>query len=320
LLYAIESQTDRPMLTWVESTYKEETGRWFAPWRDHEAVKRFRQVWRTIDLPPHVMLCVSGPPELKPRMEISECAPDAREQQREIGEWLALARDFAVKSRFGEFFDAHHAFYEQAVAAFRKIIAGDYITPLERYYGRKQRSYSFVLALLLPGNVGLRIPAGGEFDLYSVLGPMDQRDGVPSYGSTEYLRRMVWHEFGHSFSNPVVSRHNEAWEPYSALFEPLREAMGRQAYRQWGSCVIEHVNRAHVARITRRELGDAAAEAVLTDEERRGFRYIRALYKRLDEYEAARDKYPAMDDFGARLLSVFREIAKSPSVPGGLAR
>jgi hypothetical protein len=114
------------------------------------------------------------------------------------------------------------------VAAFRKILAGDYITPLERYYGRKQRSYSFV-ALLLPGNVGLRIPAGGELDLYSVLGPMDQRDGVPSYGSMEYLRRIVWYELGHSFSNPVVSRHKEACEPYSALFEPLREAMGSHA-------------------------------------------------------------------------------------------
>jgi hypothetical protein len=140
---------------------------------------------------------------------------------------------------------------------------------------------------------------------------MDLRDGIPSYGSAEYLRGMVWHEFGHSFSNPVVSRHQEDWEPYAALFEPLREAMGRQAYRQWSSCVIEHVNRAHVARITRQALGDAAAEAVLGEEERHGFRYIRALYRRLEEYEAARDKYPSMDDFGVRLLSVFRELAEA---------
>jgi hypothetical protein len=317
LLYAIESQAERPMLTWVESSYKAEARRWFAPWRDHDAVRRFREVWRTIDLPPHVMLCVSKPPELRPRMDIGECAPAARDRQPEITEWLELARDFAVKSRFDEYFKAHQGFYEQTVANFRKLIVADYITPLESYYGRKQHSYSFVLALLLPGNVGLGIPAGAGLDLYSVLGPMDLRDGIPSYGSTEYLRGMVWHEFGHSFSNPVVSRHKEAWEPYSALFEPLREAMGRQAYRQWSSCVIEHVNRAHVARITRRALGNAAAEAVLGEEESRGFRYIRALYQRLDEYEAARDKYPSMDDFAVRLLSVFREIAEAsaPALP-----
>ena len=287
LLYAIESQTDRPMLTWVESSYKSETRQWFAPWRDHEAVKLFHEVWRTIDLPPHVMLCVSPPPELKPRMDLAECAPDVRERQPEIAKWLELARDFGVKSRFDEYFKAHQAFYDRTVAAFRKLIVADYTTPLETYYGRKQHSYSFVLALLLPGNVGLRIPASDGLDIYSVLGPMGLRDGIPSYGSTESLRGMIWHEFGHSFSNPVVIRHKEAWEPYSALLEPLREAMGRQAYRQWSSCVIEHVNRAHVARITKRELGDAAAEAVLAEEERRGFRYIRPLYKRLDEYEAA---------------------------------
>ena len=96
----------------------------------------------------------------------------------------------------------------------------DYITPLETYYGRKQRSYGFVLALLLPGNVGLRLPAGDGLDVYSVFGPMDLRDGIPSFGSTEHLRGMIWHEFGHSFSNPVVSRHKEAWEPYSAFSSP----------------------------------------------------------------------------------------------------
>src|SRR5690242_459919 len=96
---------------------------------------------------------------------------------------------------------------------------------------------------------------------------------------------MAWHEFGHSFSNPVVSRNREGWEPYSNLFEPI-------------------------ARIMRRTLSDAAAEAALRKKENAGFQYIPALYDRLGEYEAARDRYPTIDDFGHRLMSVFREIAQ----------
>jgi hypothetical protein len=87
--------------------------------------------------------------------------------------------------------------------------------------------------------------------------------------------------------------------------------MGKLAYRQWSACVIEHVNRANEARIIRRELGAAAAEEKLRKEEARGFRHIRALYGRLQEYEDHRDRYPTLDDFGLRLLAVFPEIAES---------
>jgi hypothetical protein len=313
LLSAIEMFTEHPQqLTWLDLPYKNEMRTWFAPWSGHPAVKQLRGVWANIDGPPSAILCVTPPPDLKPAMDLAACKSLTKERANEIAAWFDLARDFAAKSKFQDFYRAHQPLYDQTVAAFRKLVTGDYTTPLETHYGRKQHSYQYILCPLLAGNIGSRIPAAdGTFDLYNMMGPVKVQDGVPMYDSVEYARGLSWHEFGHSFSNPVVQRHADLWEPYERLFEPLREAMGKLAYRQWSACVIEHVNRAHEARIIRREFGDAAAEEKLRKEEARGFRYIRALYSRLQEYEDHRDRYPTIDDFGPRLLAVFGEIAES---------
>jgi Domain of unknown function (DUF4932) len=317
LLSAIDVFSSNPQqITRLESAYKTEMRSWFAPWSGHAAVQRFRQVWNNIDGPPSTILCVTAPPDLKPVMDLAECRSLTGDRAAEVTEWLQLAREFAVKSNFLEFYRSHHAFYEQTVSAFRKLVSADYITPLESYYGRKQHSYQYILVPLLAGNIGSRVAAGGStFDLYNMMGPISVQDGIPVYESVEYTRSLAWHEFGHSFSNPVVLRHADLWQPYATLFEPLREAVRNLAYRQWSACVIEHVNRAHEARIIRRELGPIAAEEKLRKEEAKGFRYIRALYVRLQEYEDHRDRYPTIDDFGTRLLAVFREVAESRANP-----
>jgi hypothetical protein len=312
LMTAVELLAGDPNfpLTGLNIGYKQEMLAWFSPWRGHPAVKRLGELWRNIDGPPGTMMCVSPPPELKPLMDLAECKSLSRERAADVAAWFEMLADFSRQSRFDEFFRAHRPFYDSTVAAFRKLLSGDYAAQLESYYGRRQRSYEMVLGPLLQGNFGCRVPAGeGVFRLYDIMGPVHTADGLPAYGEAEWVRELVWHEFGHSFSNPAVNRNQALWSPYSSLFEPLREAMGRQAYREWSACVYEHANRAHVARIARRELGPDAAEAILRKEEARGFRYIRALYNRLGEYEADRARYKTIDDFAPRLLAVFGEAA-----------
>jgi hypothetical protein len=86
----------------------------------------------------------------------------------------------------------------------------------------------------------------------------------------------------------------------------MREAMSSQAYGNWETALNEHVIRAVIARLIGRS-DPATAERVLANDEQKGFAYVRALYQRLAEYEADREKYPTLESFLPRLLEALGE-------------
>jgi hypothetical protein len=126
---------------------------------------------------------------------------------------------------------------------------------------------------------------------------------------------MVWHEFGHSFSNPQVERFHDALAKSDKLFTPIEAKMRPQAYPDWFTCVIEHVDRAVTTRLAYRELGPEAGDKALAYERRQGFAYVPALAERLKEYEEHRDRYPDFASFAPRLMAVFDELAATELPP-----
>lgn len=61
--------------------------------------------------------------------------------------------------------------------------------------------------------------------------------------------------------------------------------MNRLGYTRWLDCANEHIIRAIVARLARHHLGPEVGNRALREESGRGFRYIQALSRRLEEYE-----------------------------------
>jgi hypothetical protein len=214
------------------------------------------------------------------------------------------------------FFRAHAGLYSIMEQATRKDIVKDYAADLEAYYGARQASYTIVLAPLLVGNFGPRVPhADGAYDIYGILGASGRADGIPTFGTVESLRALVWHEFGHSFSNPQVDRLRDAIAKSQKLYPPIEAKMRPQAYPEWHTAVIEHVDRAVTTRLAYRELGADAGDKALANERRQGFVYVPALVERLKEYEEHRDRYPSFADFAPRLMAVFDELAAAKLPP-----
>jgi hypothetical protein len=44
----------------------------------------------------------------------------------------------------------------------------------------------------------------GSLDVFFVTGPGKIEKGLPTFGDKDNLEYMAWHEFGHSFVNPLV--------------------------------------------------------------------------------------------------------------------
>ena len=320
--------------------YKADVSEYFSSYKNHPAVKLFTEMSLSgfsFDAPPEAMLHLSDPLELTLQVPFTRNLKHRAGGQERLEKFIQELRDFARKTNFTSFFESHKGTYSKLVSdTYGKMQGVDFISTLENYYGMKQLSYNIILAPLFhPGGFGPRIDpergsspvlnffkslqylifnkwSGKIYEIYNICGPTGVENGIPSFGTQEGFRQLAWHEFGHSFVNPLSEslKNRIKISEYSSLFMPIREKMEKEGYSNWETCVNEHIVRAVTARLTFLQFGKQAGEDELRDQKSNGFVYIEPLCKELEEYEVQRDKYPAFADFFPELLSVFGEISK----------
>jgi hypothetical protein len=303
------------LITRFDFPYKQDVREYFSTYRNHPAVQLFDRLSAegfSFDAPPTVMLYLSKPPEFAIEKPFTEYLNKRAGGAERLKKFIELLRDFAGKTEFVAFFKAHNGTFQRMVANAQSKMGGiNYAQTLQDYYGMSQNSYNIILAPLFTGGYGPRIErSGGKYDVYSILGPMNMKDGQPAFGSEESFRHIAWHEFSHSFVNPTTAKFSKEIDKYKTLYEPMANKMREQAYPDWRTCINEHVVRAVTTRLVCREIGSKAGAQALDREKTRGFAYVGALCESLARYEKQRDKYPTFVDFYPELVSVFRGLSE----------
>jgi hypothetical protein len=328
------------LITCYDFPYKVDVSEYFSAYKDHPAVKLFAEMSLSgfnFDAPPDAMLHLSNPPELTLEVPFTRNLKRRAGGQERLEKFIQELRDFAQKTNFRSFFEAHKGTYSKLVSdTYGKMQGVDFIATLENYYGMKQLSYNIILAPLFhSGGFGPRIDpegssspvrnfinslqylifnkwSGKSYEIYNICGPTGVENGIPSFGTQVGFRQLAWHEFGHSFVNPLSEsfKNRIKISEYSSFFAPIREKMEKEGYSNWETCVNEHIVRAVTARLTFIHFGKQAGEDELRDQKSNGFAYIELLCKKLEEYEIRRDKYPTLADFFPEMISVFGEISK----------
>ena len=287
----------------------------FSKYQHHQAISIFRnlssgQGWS--DIYPTAMLYLSAPPELEATGPIPPYIYHAFAGPENFLRFVQALRDFARQTHFNHFFARHKNLYHLLKYKLNESIAQtDLVGLTEAYFGTRQASYHLLLSPLLHhGGFGPHIGSpGGPYDVYTLLGPTGALLGVPEYGPPDQLLQIIWHEFSHAFINPLSERHYPELMRHKDLYTPLSEQMDQIGYTRWLDCANEHLIRAVTARLAHHHIGAEAGRQALRDESGRGFRYIHALARRLEEYENHREAYPTFASFFPRLIAVFSEIA-----------
>ena len=314
LLTVVQLLSRYPYLTPYRVNYARDAISHFANYLPHQAIALFRNFsaegnWS--DAYPTAMLYLSDPPALEERETIPEYIYDAFRGPENFARFLQALRDFAYRTDFNRFFARHNKLYLQLEYQLRKELAeANPTAEIEAYFGTRQLSYSLVLSPLLHhGGFGPHLgQAGGPFDVYTLLGPTGAERGMPRFGPRDHLLQIVWHEFSHAFVNPLSEGYYHEIERHSALFVPLSDQMNGLGYTRWLDCANEHIIRAIVARLAHNHLDPEAGRRALREESARGFRYIHALARRLEEYESHRRDYPTLAAFFPRLIDIFAEL------------
>jgi len=302
------------LMTRYDVAYKREVAEAFRGFREHEAVKLFDAMSQrgfAFDTPVAWILHFGPPPALEPKADVEEDLLRRGASREDLARLADALRDFSKKADVTGFLAKHAAEFDSLAAEVKKEMAGVDVAMLERYFGEARAGYHVVLAPLLHhGGFGPRVRTrDGGWEIYSVGGPHGAKDGRPTFGTADDFRYLVWHEFSHSFVNPIVEANGEAVDACGAAFEPLRAAMMQQAYGTWLNCVQEHVVRACTVRFAFREQGEKAGAKALADELSRRFDHVEALAKKLETYEKQRDRYPTLASFFPELVLVLRAAA-----------
>lgn len=264
------------------------------------------------DAPVTFMLHLSQPPELRTHTPISERTIRRSGSKDNLEQYRKSIKDFFEISNFETFWNSKISFYNQILDLTTANIEIDFVKTLETYLNETQASYNIILAPAFRGGFGPQIPnTDGKYNIYAVLSVPLMKEGIP-YLSKESLLHYVWHEFGHSFVNPLAVKYADRVYALSSLFEPIKDVMARQAYRRWETVLNEHIIRAINVRLMYLHFGFEKSNAVLADELERGFIYIEPLIEKLKIFENEREESDiTFSQFYPKLLSVLDNIQKT---------
>ncbi|HEY5912380.1 MAG TPA: DUF4932 domain-containing protein, partial [Verrucomicrobiae bacterium] len=224
---------------------------------------------------------------------------DRRWTAADVNKFLEAARQFVKESRFEEFLEQHRALYETTEARMRALMDKEgHLEWFKEYFGERPQAVFTLAPALLNGGCcyGSHCRhATGKEDLYCILGVWKtDADGVPTF--TRDMLETVVHEFGHSYANAIMDRHErELRSAGEELFRHVSAKMRSQAYGNSQTMLRESLVRACEVRYTFRYDGANAGQRAITRQKGRGFLWMEELSDLLAEYEAHRDQYPTLD-------------------------
>ena len=315
LLASVQLNSNYKVVNNLNFKYKQDMKKYFFDFYNHKAVKIFSELDKkgfNYDAPPTFMLYLSNPEELKISMELDKYLINRAGGEKILKDFDYELRLYAKDTNFIKFYKNNTEFYKELIDGTAKDIKEfKLVDSIEKYYGSKQHSYNLILSPnFVNGGYGPKIKLkDGSSDIYGIIGALNVKNEKPVFDK-EYIRGLLWHEFGHSFINPLVEENKDELNKYSSLFKPIENKMKKQAYGSWENCIDEHLVRAATIRLINKYAGKEAAEKSINYEKSNGFFYIEGLCKSLEIYENNRDKYRNLEAFFPELVKVFKDYAE----------
>jgi len=209
-----------------------------------------------------------------------------------MSQYVEVARDFYTVSDFEQFWNARAAeidsIIERTAAAIR---APDLPQMMEDFYGREVERFVFVPApFMQQSGMHVELEDDGRWTFYYVAGGDIATD-------TFYNTYFAFHEFGHSFVEPISAQHGERLNQLAYLYRPLQERFRQLGYRTWDRAFNEHLITAGQLHLSRPVFGEERVREQLERERANGFQLIDRFYGYLSEYSNHRDSYPDLETF-----------------------
>jgi len=309
-LLSIDTRVNR------SAPYSMDVLNYFESFSSHEAVLMTNNLLQkhgfATDAPVTLMLHLSQLPELEQQIAYTDYLMERSGEGDNLEQYRKTIKQFAEISNFEDFWNSKVSFYNQILdLTIAELAERDVVKALEDYYLETKESYNIIIMPSFSGGVGPQITdADGKEIIYSCFAPTNMKDDIP-YLNESSLLFLIWHEFGHSFVNPITEKYSDKITS-AGLYEPIKSYMLRQGYGNWEICINELIVRAIHIRLYDLHLGIQQSKALLESELRQRFIYIEPLVEKLKNFEVQRDKDKVtFSEFYPELLNVLDSLQKT---------
>ena len=208
---------------------------YFSSFSAHPAVLYIDSIWGnglSHDAQPTILLYHSDPPELTQLVPYSDYLLERARSLASIQRMISLLRKFYIDTDFETFWNDHINFYITMENQIKSMLSDrDYIDIVEKFYGESKNSYNIIPAPLSKHGYGPQVTENGLENIYNITGAPGISNNDPDYNNHSYFISLVFHEFSHSFVNPVTEKHNSEIAATESLFSPIRDIMVQKKLR-----------------------------------------------------------------------------------------
>ncbi len=287
--------------------YVEETEKKFNVFKNHKVVKLFDEIVFNnnfgYDAPVSLFLQLNDDftfDELDEYPYITRLNSDPK-----VIELLKLLPDFVKEINFNQFYKSNISRYSKFISCVKNQVDGNnIINYMKEYYGLPIDK-EFVVNLI-PFQTNCNYGSESKNHLYSNISCNDnsskESEVYLSVNKVNYLPYLIFHEFSHSFINPITDKYNLIDES-DDIFSDIFEQMNEKAYGNVKTIINEHIIRALTLRYKlyiNRDI-EVYNKGIKLEEEL-GFIYIKNVLDSLIFYENSREKYKNINEYYPEII------------------
>ena len=288
---------------------------YFAPYRDHEAVRLARALEIGFEAPMKLAVNLRDAESLAERVPFD--SPGVHLYQNwdaaKARDFLTAARRFVIDTHFADFLKSQQPLYAAADLRLRTVMQerAD-LGWFDRFFGPRPPARLIVVPGLANGGPSYAarvIDEGGVQEIYAIPGVSKvDAEGAPVF-DTDWRTTMV-HQFAHAYANPVTGKFAGGMEQAARrIYEPVAAAMKRQSFGAWRIMLNESLSRAVAVEYVLEHDGPEAAQRVIRQDNARSFFWTSELVALLDTYRTGRRQYPTLESFMPRVSEFFNNLA-----------
>lgn len=286
----------------------------FTPYQDHPAVQWIKQAgenWN-LDDPATSILWVSDPPN----MQIIHPYPLHPTSQISIPDFektIQLLNQFATDTNFIEFWQKNKSLYATYENEIKSLLPyQNHIQLMIDFYGEEKAYFKVFPAPLFNGaSFGPQLNLKNKQISHFIATFNSSQNGAPAF-SDSLLRMLIFHEFGHSFVNPICEEYRTEIFKHENLFQYLKDEMSLITYTDWFPTTHEHLVRTGQHLLLRIAGYEKEAQNDYQDNLRKGFSLLPFFTQKMEYYLENRATYPSFRNFFPELLKVYEQVKPMP--------
>lgn len=255
----------------------------------------------TFSRPVELMLSLGDSEDFTKQYELSELCIEYCGGRDTIDDLLKQLKTFWDNTGYPEFFESVKNLYDPVVKRVSESLSEyPFVDIIEKVYGQSQNSYNYILSSLMKGNFGICFynQDTGKSDLFSVFSTDD----------FSLSPAVLFHEYSHSFINPLTDKYYDAVQRYIGSFEKLKQYKlpdYQSGYGDFKECINEHLVRAMSIHLLKKINQTELANKLLNNDLYCGYKFIPQILERYDYYDMNRDKYDTFEQLYPELLGAF---------------